>query len=111
MYVDHHHAHAASGWLDSPFYYRQAVRSNEVTVVLSFDGFGNDGYLRTFTGRPGNATLLPLGDSMQNHSFGEAYLNAAMCVRDLACFVIGVTTKHQVKATYQTQTGKESSNQ
>jgi carbamoyltransferase len=41
MYADHHHAHAALGFYDSPF--RRAF-------ILSYDGGGSDGHMNTFLG-------------------------------------------------------------
>ena len=85
--VDHHHAHAASGWLDSPFYHRAHTDEPVVSLVLTYDSFGNDGTLRTFLARAGNATLTPLADwrrGMTGVSYGMAYMEAATAVRDLA---------------------------
>jgi len=83
VYVDHHHAHAAMGWFDSPFYHR-AQSAEDLTLVLSYDGHGNDGTLRLFIGRAGNATLLPVGSAKTGHSYGSVYDAAASVVRDLA---------------------------
>lgn len=82
LYVDHHHAHAAAGWLDSPFY-RESSEENEVTLVLSYDAHGNDGTLRMFVAHSGNATLTPLGHAKVGHSLGFGYDLSAQVVRDL----------------------------
>ena len=44
------------------------------TLILSYDGAGNDGTMRIFTARPGEATVTPVGPAMVNHSLGFAYL-------------------------------------
>lgn len=53
LLVDHHHAHAAVAWLDSPFYRQPGY----ATVILSYDGGGGDGNLRLFLGESGKPTL------------------------------------------------------
>ena len=46
--VNHHDSHALLAYYDSPFYYEHLNRQDDVisrniTIILSFDGFGNDG--------------------------------------------------------------------
>ena len=41
MYADHHHAHAALGFWDSPF---------QEAFIFSYDGGGRDGHMNTFLG-------------------------------------------------------------
>jgi len=80
LLVDHHHAHAAVAWLDSPFYRQPGY----ATVILSYDGGGGDGNLRLFLGESGKPTLTALGPGQPWHSFGNVYEVASSVVRDLA---------------------------
>ncbi|CAE7222661.1 ABCG2 [Symbiodinium sp. CCMP2592] len=78
--VDHHHAHAAVAWLDSPFYRRKGYSS----LILSYDGGGSDGNLRMFLGESGDPNLKTLVPGQPWHSFGNVYEAASSLVRDLA---------------------------
>ena len=57
LLVDHHHAHAAMAWLDSPFYRQKGYSS----LIFSYDGGGSDGNLRLFLGKSGDHNLKALG--------------------------------------------------
>ena len=80
LLVDHHHAHAAMGWLDSPFYRQKGYSS----LILSYDGGGGDGNLRLFLGKSGDHNLKALGPGQAWHSYGNVYEMASSLVRDLA---------------------------
>lgn len=78
--VDHHHAHAAVGWLDSPFYRQEG----HFSLILSYDGGGGDGNLRLFLGKSRDPELKALGPGQPWHSYGNVYEVASSLVRDLA---------------------------
>jgi hypothetical protein len=80
LLVDHHHAHAAMGWGDSPFYRQKGYSS----LILSYDGGGGDGNLRLFLGKSGDHNLKALGPGQAWHSYGNVYEMASSLVRDLA---------------------------
>ena len=80
LLVDHHHAHAAVAWLDSPFYRQPGYSS----LILSYDGGGSDGNLRMFLGESGDPNLKTLGPGQAWHSYGNVYEAASSLVRDLA---------------------------
>lgn len=80
LLVDHHHAHAAMGWLDSPFYRQKGYSS----LIPSYDGGGGDGNLRLFLGKSGDHNLKALGPGQAWHSYGNVYEMASSLVRDLA---------------------------
>jgi carbamoyltransferase len=79
--VNHHYSHALYGWYDSPFFHAQRdATSSGSTLILSYDGFGNDGSFMFYHTVPGNSadpinalrllTSRPL-------SLGQTYIAAA----------------------------------
>jgi carbamoyltransferase len=79
--VNHHYSHALLGWYDSPFYNGQHPMSG-TTLILSYDGFGNDGsfmmYYNSTESEDGTAPLraLKLFRSIPL-SLGQGYIGIA----------------------------------
>jgi len=82
--VDHHAAHAAAAFFQSPF---------EKSLVLSYDGGGNDGTFRTFLASRDGAGIRPLDDGLP--------LNLGIPYRAFA---------HAMREIRKPQDGKERSN-
>ena len=71
--VDHHASHAAAAFYQSPF---------EESLVLSYDGGGNDGTFRTYLASRGDAGIRPLDDGLPLN-LGIPYRAFANAMREI----------------------------
>lgn len=69
--VNHHQSHALLGWLDSPQYFTQTPG---VTLILSYDGFGNDGSFCLYTASSGSDLKRLISKPI---SLGQSYIQVA----------------------------------
>jgi carbamoyltransferase len=77
-YVDHHHSHAAGAFYQSQF---------DESLIISYDGGGNDGYFNVYLGDSNGVHLL----EKRNYNFGGAYMLLASCITE-----ISKTSSHQL---------------
>eukprot|EP00946_MAST-07B_sp_MAST-7B-sp1_P001865 g1865.t1 len=98
--VNHHYSHALLGWYDSPYYFSPASsqtptsqqageetsRAQPTTLILSYDGFGNDGSFCVFVARDhGNENINDIPDPLsalhrlvsKPLSLGQTYIQVA----------------------------------
>ena len=85
--VNHHYSHALLGWYDSPYYFSGVNKktdsdygdSNNLTLILSYDGFGNDGSFCIFVADGSNDDpLLALREIISKPiSMGQTYISVA----------------------------------
>jgi carbamoyltransferase len=75
--VNHHDSHALLGWYDSPFYHQQ-TKNHGITLILSYDGFGNDGSFVFYTATAAaTAATRPRRTTSKFMSLGQTYLIVA----------------------------------
>jgi carbamoyltransferase len=71
LYGDHHHCHAASTFYQSGY---------EESIIISYDGGGNDGFFNVYLGDREGIKLLEKIDS----DFGGGYLLLSSCIKEIS---------------------------
>jgi carbamoyltransferase len=77
-YLDHHHSHAAGAFYQSDF---------TESLIISYDGGGNDGYFNVYLGNQDGVTFL----ENRPYNFGGAYMLLASCISEIT-----KTSSHQL---------------